>query len=293
MLSDMGSLFRAEWLKIAGNRRVTLFLVWIFPIVAAAVAVLLPVAVLVSTEAHAVFGSEEGAVRLWTELMSKIWSVPNTWFGRMLLIGFATFVFAGEYQWHTWKIIVPRSRRAQLILSKFVVVGAFVLLAFALASLLLAIGTGLAVVIAGGAFGGLGAANLADLIGDYALWIVLTILSTSVATGYAALAGLYTRSILGGVLIGLAAAMSEQFLLLGLIQLGTWLNNLQVIKWYRFVPSYNVENVTSWIKEGIPSTLLFGFSSDSLAFSLAVLAAWCVGLAALAVLLFRRQDITS
>jgi ABC-type transport system involved in multi-copper enzyme maturation permease subunit len=249
------------------------------------------VLVLISPEARALFRSGALVVELWNRLVPEIWNLPNSWLGRMLLVGFAAFVFAGEYQWRTWKNIVPRSRRIALILTKFVVIGALVALAFLSALAILSLGTGLAIGLAGGKLTSLPVDRLAGLAADSALLAVVTLLSTTIAAGFAALAGIGTHSILGGVLIGLGATGGEQFLLMALGQVAIWLNNLRLLELIRFTSTYNVANLMSWISDGSSTTMLFGLASDSLAFSLVVLAAWVLALIAMAVVLFQRQDI--
>mgnify|MGYP001819990811 CR=1 FL=1 len=111
MGTSLGNLFRAEWQKIAGNRMVALALVWIFPLAAIAGAALIVLLTMSVPDVRSVFASDR-VVDLWRHLAPELWALPSSVLGRMLLIGFATLVFAGEYQWHTWKNIVPRSRRS-------------------------------------------------------------------------------------------------------------------------------------------------------------------------------------
>ncbi len=70
---------------------------------------------------------------------------------------------------------------------------------------------------------------------------------------------------------------------------------------YRLTPGYNLINVASWINNNAPNTMrpfeegkysgiVF---SDSLGFSVGLLALWVFGLIALTIALFQRQDITS
>ena len=39
--------------------------------------------------------------------MPLIWDVPDNAVGRYLICAFVAVVFAGEYGWNTWKLIVP------------------------------------------------------------------------------------------------------------------------------------------------------------------------------------------
>ena len=293
MRSNASSLFHGEWQKITGNRMVALFMIWIFPIAAAFGAVLMCVLALASREGNALFRSGPLVAELWSQLLSEVWNLPSSWLGRMLLIGFAAFVFAGEYQWHTWKNILPRSRRIALLLTKFIVVDALVILAFLSASAILALGMGLASGLVGGIQTSIPRDLLASFAANSALRAIVTLVSTTITAGYAALAGMYTRSILGGVLIGFGATGGEQLSLLALGQVATLLKDFGILKLYRFTPTYNLTNAISWINDGTPTTMLFGLAADSLSFSLAVLVGWALVLGAMTVFLFQRQDIAT
>jgi ABC-type transport system involved in multi-copper enzyme maturation permease subunit len=293
MLSSASGLFQAEWQKIAGNRMVMLFMIWIFPAAAVFGAVMMCVLGMVSSEGRTLFRSGPLVAQLWSQLLLEVWSLPNSWLGRMLLVGFAAFVFVGEYQWHTWKNILPRSRRISLLLTKFLVVDAFVVVALLSASVILSLGMGLASGLAGGIQASLPRGLLADLAADSVLQAVVALISATIAAGYAALAGMYTRSILGGVLIGFGATGGEQLSLLALGQVASWLKDPGILKLYRFTPTYNLANAISWINNGTSTTMLFGLAADSLCFSLAVLAGWALVLVAMTVFVFQRQDIAT
>ncbi len=60
----MRDLFRAEWLKIAGNRWVSGCLIWIFPI--AAIALLVVFALILSLSSDAREGFRQDDSTLWT-----------------------------------------------------------------------------------------------------------------------------------------------------------------------------------------------------------------------------------
>ncbi|MEP0764702.1 MAG: ABC transporter permease [Chloroflexota bacterium] len=296
----MRDLFRAEWLKIAGNRWVAGCMVWIFPLGALAFLLIAGVILLLSSPARQGFRQDEAA--LWTEQAIGVWSFPNNPVGRLILLGFTAVVFAGEYQWGTWKNIVPRNRRFSLVLVKFVALGVFVVLAFALMSVLWAAGWGVLTRIAGASYGPRVTAEvIRDFAGDYALAASLAFTSTIIAAGYAALAGMLTRSILGGVIVGFAVTFAENLSIVVLLLIGWLLDIPKAVLAYRFTPGYNLLNVASWISEKAPSVVRPYESgthaeivlSDSLEFSVLVLAAWVVGLILLTGLLFRRQDITS
>ncbi len=85
--------------------------------------------------------------------MLSPWSFANNLFGHTFLLGFTAVTFAGEYQWGTWKNIVPRQRRSLLIIAKFINLGVLILIAFGLMSLILGLGQGLLTRMAGVPYG--------------------------------------------------------------------------------------------------------------------------------------------
>jgi ABC-2 type transport system permease protein len=295
----MRDLFRAEWLKIAGNRWVAGCLVWIFPLLA--VGFVIVVGAILALSSPARHGFQNDTPAKWTEQAIGVWNIPNNPVGRLILLGFTAVVFAGEYQWNTWKNIVPRNRRVLLIVIKFIALGAFVVLAFVLMSIIWTLGYGLLTQIAGASYGPrISEKVMTTFAGDYALAASLAFTSTIIAAGYAALAGLFTRSILGGVLVGFAATFIENLSILGLVIIGYFLNIPRIVHLYRLTPGYNLTNVASWINDShavdmkvdVSSKVSYVFS-DGLTFSVVVLVAWIIGLIALTAFLFRRQDITS
>jgi hypothetical protein len=100
----------------------------------AAIAVMAILTALLSSNTAELFGIP--AAR-WPEQMIGIWKIPSNSLARLLLMGFTAVIFGGEYQWHTWKNIVPRHGRLFLILAKFFTLAAFITVAFAVAVALL------------------------------------------------------------------------------------------------------------------------------------------------------------
>lgn len=294
----MLNLFRAEWTKIAGHRWLTSCLIWIFPVGAVAFTLAMAAILALSEPARTAFRSD---TVLWTEQLVGTWGFLNNPLGRLLLIGFTAVMFAGEYQWQTWKSIIPRNRRVPLILNKFVTLGVFVVVAFALMSVLLTLGMGLLRAIADAPYPPeLSASVIRTTASDYTRSAVLGFISTLIAAGYAALAAMLTRSILGGVLVAYAVTFAENLSAVGLIVIAFFLDFPGILQLYRFTPGYNLLNLDAWIRTGAgnPIVLDYGASNrvelaDSFGFSAVVIAAWVVGLIGLTVYLFRRQDITS
>ena len=126
----MLSLLKAEWKKTTSNRMLSGFLIWIYPIgVGAFIAMMVLVSLLSESSARAMAATSSGQ---WTTDMLSIWlfisAFPGNIFGRMLPLAFMAVTFAGEYQWSTWKNVVPRSTRSNLILAKFVTLSSFIML---------------------------------------------------------------------------------------------------------------------------------------------------------------------
>jgi len=286
------SLLGAEWRKIMGNRRATFSMIGIFP----ALAILATVVGLLMAGLSSSFRTalqEDPA--LWTEAAILPWLVPNNPLGRALLLGFAAVLFAGEYQWNTWKSIVPRTRRLPLLLVKFVTVAAFVVLAFTLTSVLLTLGLGLVSWVAGAPFGPpLSSAVLNDFAKDYGLQVFYAFLSTMIAAGMVALVAMLTRSILASALVSIVIAIGETLLIVPLYLLAALLRTDGILHLYRVLPGYNLLNFFTWLAGETPEGLEMPSGElivDGELFSAVVLVIWMIGLISLSAYLFNRQDI--
>ncbi|MCB8922527.1 MAG: hypothetical protein H6662_13155 [Ardenticatenaceae bacterium] len=291
----MRELLRAEWQKTVGNRWVTGLLLWIFPIGGLALAVLLPILTLLLPPLRQ---GLSGRQLEWTTVMINTWQFPNNPLGRIFLLGLTAVSFAGEYQWQTWKNIVPRQRRVPILASKFIILAILILFAFALLSIFLAIGEGLRALVGNASFGpALTADTLQTFLRSYTLSASITFLNVMITAIYAALAAILTRTILGGVMVGIAISILEPSLLLLLLALRGLFDKVEIIHLYRFTPIYNIGNLTSWVESNGPTqTLVYMLGNDtpadSVQFSLIVLAAWVTIGVTLLLLWFRRQDIT-
>jgi ABC-2 type transport system permease protein len=287
-------LFRAEWYKITGNRWATGCMIWVFPALAVLVTVLALLAAVFSSRFRMEVNNDPA---VWTDVAILPWLIPNNPLGRGLLLGFTAVLFAGEYQWDTWKVIVPRSQRVPLILVKFLAVALFVVFAFTLMSILLTTGLGMISLVAGASYGPeLGRDVLANFAEDYGLQMLYAFVSTIIAAGYASLAAMITRSILGSVITGIVVSIGETFLFVPLYLIASLLGEDSILHIYRFIPSYNLLNLFSWLNGETPGGLEFPSGKivvDSQLFAEAVLAAWVIGLVALTAYTFQRQDITN
>ena len=233
------NLFRAEWEKIAGHRWVVGLLMWIFPMGALGVlAIMLLVAIFASPEIQQNFGlASVGTGVDWTEIMLGAWSIPNELFGRIILIAFTAVLFAGEFQWGTWKNLLPRRMRVPLIINKFVTLGAFVVLSFGATALIAGLGIFVPVKIAGGHYGPpLAEALQAGFVRNFLVQATTTFTATIIAAGYAALGAMLTRSILGSIMVGIGLMLVE-FVGLGILGLiGSLFGRPEIIVLFQFTP---------------------------------------------------------
>jgi len=287
-------LFRAEWYKITGNRWATGCMIWIFPGLAVLVTLFALGAVVCSSSFRN--GVTEDPA-LWTEVAILPWVIPNNPLGRMLLIGFTAVLFAGEYQWNTWKVIVPRSQRVPLIMVKYFAVALFVVFAFVLMSILLTLGLGLVSLTIGSSYGPKITGDvLTDFAKDYGQQMLVSFITTIIAAGYVSLAAMLTRSILGSAVTGIVIALGETMLFLPLALLSWLFDKEDIIQVYRFVPSFNLNNLFIWLNGETPEGIKLASGRtivDSQLFSEGVLLCWVVGLVTLTAYFFYRQDITN
>jgi ABC-type transport system involved in multi-copper enzyme maturation permease subunit len=296
----MRNLFIAEWQKIVGHRWAVGTLIFIFPVVSFVFIVLATVAALIDREhASAQYGFVTNSQ--WTDNMLSAWDTPSHFFGRMLILAFTAILFAGEYQWGTWRNIIPRSSRIPLVLTKYVALGVFVVLAFGAMSLIMGIGMAVPASVVGATYGPeLTGDTLREFVGDYALKAGLAFISTLIVVSYAALAAMFTRSIVGGVVAGIAASFLEGVIGLVALLLANVLNAPDLVQAFRLTPVYCVLNFSAWVNSNaseVATMYVRGnpveVGGDPLVFSIAVLAVWLFGLMAVTIALFQRQDIAS
>ncbi len=294
----MLNLIRAEWKKATKNYMLIGFLVWSYPIgVGMLYGFFVLTALLVPRMRDGLTTMSSGQ---WTSDMAGIWGMVSTFpgnvFGRMLPLAFMAVIFAGEYQWGTWKNLIPRGRRISLLLAKFITLIAIIATSLLVTTLIAGVMQVIAHKIADLPYGpALSAEALADFARMYIREALLSVASLIILAGYASLAALLTRSILGSLMLGLGFSIVEPITITFFGLLGKLLDNNQAVNLYRFVPTYNIDNIRAWLVTDEALTgMPFGFNAEaSLGFSAAMLALWIVGLVLLSAVIFQRQDITS
>jgi hypothetical protein len=292
-------LIRAEWRKATGNLLLTGFLVWIVPIGLLAFYTIGPIVSLVADDPQSV-GITSMSSGSWTTDILGVWSLvvsfPGNVFGRLLPLAFMAVLFAGEYQWGTLRFIVPRTRRSSLILTKIGVTTFVVVLSYILASLIVGVGQAANHALVDLSYSPtLSTDNLVNFAGSYLSHLLLATFSLLILAGFAAIASILTRSILGGLLAGFGLAVLEPMSLMILVLTGRVLNRMEIANLYQFAATYHLDNARSWFTNGQPvPPPLPGFTVEpTLAISLIVLSVWVAVLVSISIILFNRQDITA
>ncbi|MCP5096962.1 MAG: ABC transporter permease subunit [Chloroflexi bacterium] len=293
----MVNVIRAEWLKMVGNRWTTGFLIWIFPVGALGLVGGMSLMALLSPNVR-----DNITPLLWTNNFMVPWNFANNLFGRTFLLGFTAVTFAGEYQWGTWKNIVPRQQRSRLIVAKFINLVVLILIAFGLMSLIFGFGYGILSRIADVSYGPEVTSKVVrEFLSNYALQATLTFISVIIASIYAALSALLMQSILGGVMVGIGVSVAEPLIIPGGMALARMFDRALFLHLGRFSPYYNIANVNSWVhNDQALNWLETSFQQfnqaapvDSVSFSVLVLATWLLVGIGLVLILFQRQDITT
>lgn len=286
----MMNVIHSEWCKIIGHRWATGLLLWVYPIGALCLSIIIIVAALIAPNDSLEFGL--GQIN-WTQSSISVWGYSNNLVGRLLLFGFAAVIFGNEYSGKTWKNLIPRASRTKLLLTKFIILPLLMIIALSLTSLIWAVGLSLATKVAGGTISPeLSTKNLFDFLSLYTNHLGLALLSLALATSYASLGSLLTHSTVGTLLVGLGLTIGEEFSQIFFSLLTLLTDNKAPLSLYRFMPTYCFSNLSSWINNN--AAMPIGgteFSGAPFFVSLIVLLFWIGGIAAICIVLFRRQDI--
>ncbi|WP_404338609.1 hypothetical protein AB2M62_06410 [Sphingomonas sp. MMS12-HWE2-04] len=276
---------RAEALKLH-RHRATWMMVWIYPIAIALITIGILVYGAVSTPSAAASAKSAAA---WIHDSTVLWNVPTSPPGRFLIAGFAAVVFAGEYGWNTWKLIIPARARWQLIAAKWAVPLGFVVLAVIVADLILLLGEWLGSLQGDGIPAGVTLGAVADAHFKAGAHALLPILYT---VAFAGMFAILTQSILATVILSIAIVVLEGLTpLLGIFfhayapALTTGL--------IKVLPLYHMANLNAWAK-GAGMVLPLGpgtIIAMPWATSFGALTAWIVAAGAITQFRFQRQDL--
>jgi ABC-type transport system involved in multi-copper enzyme maturation permease subunit len=228
---------------------------------------------------------------VWIDYTVRVWQIAGLTLGRYFIAAYFALVFAGEYGWNTWKLVVPHTARWKLIASKYAVALALLYSAWLVtAAITLLLNWAKAVVTGIAIPEGVTAATLLD---GHLTAIALGIAPLLLAAAYASIAAVLTRSTLAAFIISLVLITIDEIF-------GKLMSVMSAfgLEWlaapYRVLPGYHLDNLTSWMQEGVGHQVKLA-SGAVVAYSQAVsavaLIAWIAGLVALTFWVFRRQDI--
>lgn len=275
----------AETLKLRGHLA-TWLMVWIFPVVVAVVTV----AALIY---HAVAGpgapSPASEATTWIRDSTILLRFPGSSPGRCLTAGFAALVFAGEYGWNTWKLVVPARVRWQLIVAKWVVTLGFVTAALIAADLVSLAATAVDIARGEAVPAGVTLANVAAAHGRAVAFALVPVVYTVTLAAFFAI---LTRSLLAAVILSVALVIAE-----GLLPFASILGYARApgltLALVELLPFFHLLNLGAWAR-GAGLVLPLGpgaIVSFSLATSLAAIGLWVGAAAAVFLGRFTRQDL--
>jgi hypothetical protein len=136
--------------------------------------------------------------------------------------------------------------------------------------------------------------TVGKFVRDISVQMALTLVTTFIATGYTALAAMYTKNIIGTIFTSLLITLGEPSVLL-LVSLGRSLLNIDLFALYLLTPTHNfsaIRNAEMGYEGFIPLAPI-GFVPFSITVSWLILIGWIIILTALAIRNFTRQDITA
>ena len=276
----------AERLKLT-RHKATWFLVWLYPIL---FLLLFSASVLVAL-VHPDAPVRPLTASAWLQQTAMIWKLPGQTIGRYLIAAYVAVVFAGEYGWNTWKLIVPHRSRVSLIATKFAMIFLLFLVALALTAAISLLFTWLEGSVRGRPIPiGVTAAAILETQGRLALSGLAPFLFTLASIS---LAAVLTRSMVAALIIGVVLATIEQLF----VKLGPYLSvYAPSLVWtlYHALPGYHLANLESWIAKGVAERAPFPdgrMVALDWTTSLAVAGAWILALAAGTFAAFKRQDI--
>lgn len=190
-------------------------------------------------------------------------------------VGAAT-LFAGEYRWETWRLLVPRNRRAYLVAAKFLVYAMLVA-----ASLVATFALTLAIRFGGQVIGGwpIGWATDPSALLRLIVAAAASIVEATAFGGIVACVAIASRSLTAAILLPFLLSLGSVFAL-------EYLGHQAALDAMLLIPSQAGDAVRAWAAGAAPT-----LGASGAAAACASLAAWAAATLAAAIFLFRRQDL--
>ncbi len=263
----MRSLFSAEFLKLVRQPSLLFWGYLAVPLLAVLFKVIIEGLLVVR------FGRQAGAdVDVFVSAAKSLSVSGNSVAHLLYALGIAS-VFYLEYRFSTWRLLVPRHGRVSLMAAKYLVCVVWLACGLLLAALG-DIGLNLLLsVLKGQGFGGLILSGGSFLVLAGAFGIAL--LELGVLASLVAVLVVLSRSMIAAVIPAFLLAIGSTVLQL---YLGPDADRLPL-------PSYAAQALRDWLTAG--AAPMAGMTG------LAVLVAWCVGLSALGLFAFSRQQLAT
>ncbi|MCH7662425.1 MAG: hypothetical protein IH859_00975 [Chloroflexi bacterium] len=150
----------------------------------------------------------------WDRDLLSIWGLVNSFpgnvFTRLPLIAFMAEIFAGEYEWGTWKNIVHGVARILLLSSKLITLTAIALVSLFTTSLVIGTLEFLAHLLEGVAYGpALTTEVIFKFAETYILEATLTAVSMLVLVSFVGISAMLTKSVIGSMLLGFGLSIID------------------------------------------------------------------------------------
>jgi len=284
---------QAEYLKTIRHKWMVGFTLYIFPVGILAFGVTIALLVMLGADRGALFRDTSSFG--WDTIAMGSWRMTLDAVAQVLLMVFAANVFANESKWNTWKNIVSREQRWRLFLAKLIVVLGLIFVTFNVMALLTGIGSQFFALATDLPLRPDFADRIGTFIPDYLQTMSVSMIGVSMAMMYAIFATTFTRSVIASVIIGYGVRIFEMVARTLFFVLENFFNITGLVDLYRFTPSYNLDNIQSWLDHGRAFDLevnidrvVTGFSLET---SLLILAVIFILLVTASIQIFNRRDV--
>lgn len=276
----MISLIRAEILKTIKNMPISILLIGAIPALAFALLTVLAittgVGLLPNTATH-INGQEQVILALL---------LANQVIAQAAFIILSAISFGSETSWKTWKNILPRNKRYQIVISKLIVIIGAIIITIQLTALLTYIGSWEFALFAGASFENTAWNDIAIPFWiQYGVVTACLVLAYTFGAIYASIAAIKTKSTSAGIVLGVIVAFADTVSQPAFNLISRLLRLDFIAEIPSFLPNYNIQNILSWISTGAP-VYRWGVATSSI-----ILCGWVLLGITITIYLFQHQDI--
>ncbi len=276
----MINLLRAEFLKSRRNLAVSVLSVGVLP-----VTTIVLLTVFTMLDRFTTLQSPIATINLNEQVILAL-LFANQIIAQGLYIIFAAVSFGSETTWNTWKNILPRTDRNQIVIAKYIIIIAGIIFSTQMMAIMTVIGSleyaiFLKLPIETGAWNDFGI----PFVQQY-LWVSFAIFANFfMASFYASIAAIITRSTSAGIVIGFMMTFADNIAQAALGFISAVFNIGFIADITRILPNYNVQNIMAWVSTG--TTL----DNWALGLSSMILLVWILSGIIITMTVFLRRDI--